>query len=104
LKILNYLDSFLLTPMRTIGLPIPETLGWRGFILPNMTFGMTTTVPGGRIGPFEMYHTTEDGHLVGDVYSALGFKTFPLKEPPCNVMKGGEGYFWRRPIVDDKIT
>ncbi|XP_017462183.1 PREDICTED: platelet glycoprotein 4-like, partial [Rhagoletis zephyria] len=104
LKILKYLDMALLSPLRSLGMPIPQELGMWGFVLRNNSFGVTTTPNGGWIGPFEQWHTTEDGHMQGDIYSALHFRSYPLKEPPCDVMEGGEGYFMKRPFRDDKLT
>ncbi|KAH9392340.1 Scrb3p [Tyrophagus putrescentiae] len=104
LKILKYLDMALLSLLRSLGMPIPQELGMWGFVLRNNSFGVTTTPNGGWIGPFEQWHTTEDGHMQGDIYSALHFRSYPLKEPPCDVMEGGEGYFMKRPFRDDKLT
>lgn len=103
-KILKHLELFLFRPLRSIGLPLPDDLGLFGFTLQNQSFGITTTISNVWMGPTEMYHSTEEGHLMGDIYKAYNFRKFPLKAPPCNVMKGGEGYFWKRPITDSKLT
>ena len=59
----------LLVPLRTIGIPIPNEFGADGFKLENHSFGLTTTLSSGELGPYEVYSRTEDGHLLGDILS-----------------------------------
>jgi len=66
--ILEFLHRILL-PLRSIGVPVPNEFGADGFTLTNHSFGITTTVSTGELGPFEVYSKTEDGHLLGDIIS-----------------------------------
>jgi len=68
IRILSYI-SMLLQPLRSVGVPIPEYFGQSGLQLTNHSFGWTSTLSSGELGPYEEYTKTENGHLVGDVLS-----------------------------------
>ncbi len=68
IEILEYVDLFL-QPIRAIGVPIPKYFGAGGLQLLNHSFGFTTTLASGEVGPMEVYRRTENGHLVGDIFS-----------------------------------
>ena len=59
----------ILLPLRSVGLPIPDEFGAQGFRLANHSFGLTTTISSGELGPFEVYTRSENGHLLGDIIS-----------------------------------
>nr|WCP86868.1 sensory neuron membrane protein 4 [Tyrophagus putrescentiae] len=93
-----------LLPLRTVGIPVPDEFGADGFKLLNHSFGLTTTLSSGELGPFEVFTRTEGGHLLGDIISFKESSEFPGLSSPCNRMTGGDGMFWKRPVVDDRLT
>lgn len=115
-----------LLPLRTVGIPVPDEFGADGFKLLNHSFGLTTTLSSGELGPFEVFTRTEGGHLLGDIISfkesrfeeikltvflsclpsirSIVCSEFPGLSSPCNRMTGGDGMFWKRPVVDDRLT
>ena len=66
MPILEFLHRILL-PLRSVGIPVPDEFGADGFKLENHSFGLTTTVSSGELGPFEVYAKTEFEHLAGDI-------------------------------------
>lgn len=104
IHLLKYVDTWLFTPLRSVGIAVPADLGFAGFHLNGPSFGVASLLATGELGPFEVYTTTTEEHLIGDAYSAFNRSTLPLKDAPCNAIGGGEGYFWRRPFHGEKLT
>ena len=66
IRILEFASLFL-KPLRAIGVPLPKYFGAGGLQVVNHSFGFTSTLGSGEVGPFEVWTKTENGHLVGDI-------------------------------------
>ena len=63
--------DFIASPLRSLGIPIPD-YGIGDYKMYKNSFGVITALTGTEFGPYEHFLRTEDGHIANEVFKIYG--------------------------------